>query len=154
MKTRVFSLFLMCLVFQNFVFGQAKDMVLIEGSRYLPLYGRDSTVVEVKDFKMDVYPVSVEDYMTFLKENPKWRKSNIKGLFADKSYLANWQSDLKMDDSVIPNSPITNVSWFAAKAYCECQDKRLPTVDEWEYVAMQTKQQKMQGLNLSITLEF
>ena len=28
------------------------------------------------------------------------------------------------------------MSWFAAKTYCECQDKRLPTVDEWEYVAM------------------
>ncbi len=136
MKTKVFSLLLACLVFQTFMFGQAKDMVLIEGSRYLPLYGRDSTVVEVKDFKMDVYPVSVEEYISFLKENPKWRKSNVKSLFADKSYLANWESDLKMNESVNPNSPITNVSWFAAKAYCECQDKRLPTVDEWEYAAM------------------
>ncbi|WP_417238670.1 formylglycine-generating enzyme family protein [Bizionia sp.] len=136
MKTRVFSLFLMCLVFQSIMFGQAKDMVLIEGSRYLPLYGRDSTVVAVKDFKMDMHPVSIKDYETFLKENPKWRKSQVKGLFADKSYLSNWESDLKMNDFVNPNSPITNVSWFAAKAYCECQDKRLPTVDEWEYAAM------------------
>ncbi|HLV39312.1 formylglycine-generating enzyme family protein [Xanthomarina sp.] len=136
MKTRVFSLFLMCLVFQTFMFGQAKDMVLIEGSRYLPLYGRDSTVVAVKDFKMDVYPVSIADYQKFLGENPKWRRSNVKGLFADKSYLSNWESDLKMNNSFNPNSPITNVSWFAAKAYCECQDKRLPTIDEWEYAAM------------------
>ncbi|OBX21069.1 MULTISPECIES: formylglycine-generating enzyme family protein [Bizionia] len=136
MKTRVFSLLLMCLVFQSIMFGQAKDMVLIEGSRYLPLYGRDSTVVAVNDFKMDMYPVSIKDYEAFLNDNLKWRKSQVKGLFADKSYLTNWESDLKMNDFVNPNSPITNVSWFAAKAYCECQDKRLPTVDEWEYAAM------------------
>src|SRR5690606_35888972 len=31
--------------------------------------------------------------------------------------------------------PVTEVSWFAAKAYCESVGKRLPTMDEWEYVA-------------------
>ena len=40
------------------------------------------------------------------------------------------------------NSPVTNVSWFAAKAYCECQDKRLPTMDEWEYAAMASETKK------------
>ena len=136
MKIKVFSLLLLCLVVQPLMFGQAKDMVLIEGSRYLPLYGRDSTVVEVKDFKMDIYPVTTEDYELFVKENPKWRKSNIISLFADKSYLSNWKSDLETNDSINAKSPVNFVSWFAAKAYCECQDKRLPTVDEWEYVAM------------------
>jgi hypothetical protein len=29
----------------------------------------------------------------------------------------------------------TQVSWFAARAYCASLGKRLPTVDEWEYVA-------------------
>ena len=31
--------------------------------------------------------------------------------------------------------PVTSVSWYAANAYCEAQGKRLPTTDEWEYVA-------------------
>ncbi|MEH1006916.1 formylglycine-generating enzyme family protein [Winogradskyella sp. ECml5-4] len=136
MKTKVFSLFMLCLGVQSLMFGQAKDMVLIEGSRYIPLYGRDSTVVEVKDFKMDIYPVSTENYKQFLKDNPKWRKSKIVSLFADKSYLSNWKTDLEPNDSIHPNSPVNYVSWFAAKAYCECQNKRLPTIDEWEYVAM------------------
>ena len=29
----------------------------------------------------------------------------------------------------------SDLSWFAAKKYCECEGKRLPTTDEWEYVA-------------------
>lgn len=136
MKTKVFSLFLLCLLVQSLLFGQAKDMVLIEGSRYIPLYGRDSTVVEVKDFKMDIYPVTTKDYELFLKKNPKWRKSKVKSLFADKSYLSNWKNDFEIKDSIHAKSPVNYVSWFAAKAYCECQNKRLPTVDEWEYVAM------------------
>lgn len=136
MKTKVFSLFLLCLMVQSLMFGQAKDMVLIEGSRYIPLYGRDSTVVEVKDFRIDIYPVTVEEYELFVKENPKWRKSNALKLFTDKSYLSNWKTDLETNDSINSRSPVNYVSWFAAKAYCECQNKRLPTVDEWEYVAM------------------
>lgn len=136
MKTKVFSLLLLCFMFQSFGFAQVEDMVLIEGSRYIPLYGRDSTVVEVKDFKMDIYPVTIADYEAFVEKYPKWRKSNVISLFADDSYLSNWKNDLESKDSLKSQSPITYVSWFAAKAYCECQNKRLPTVDEWEYVAM------------------
>ncbi|MFW5951812.1 MAG: formylglycine-generating enzyme family protein, partial [Gemmatimonadota bacterium] len=32
-------------------------------------------------------------------------------------------------------APVTQVSWFAARAYCGWEGRRLPTVDEWEYAA-------------------
>lgn len=136
MKTKAFRLLLALLVFQSFLFAQSQGMVSIKGSRYIPLYGRDSTVVEVKDFEIDVYPVTNSEYEKFVKKYPKWQKSKVIKLFADKSYLTNWKSDLELKDSAKPNSPVTYISWFAAKDYCECQGKRLPTVDEWEYVAM------------------
>jgi formylglycine-generating enzyme required for sulfatase activity len=117
-------------------FGQSEGMVRINGSRYIPLYGRDSTVVEIKDFDMDVYPISNELYVGFVKKYPQWQKSKVKKLFADDSYLRNWKNDIELKDSEKPNSPVTYVSWFAAKAYCDCLGKRLPTMDEWEYAAM------------------
>ncbi|MWW24093.1 formylglycine-generating enzyme family protein [Algibacter lectus] len=136
MKNLTFRFLLALLVVQTLAHSQSKGMVFIEGSRYIPLYGRDSTVVEVKNFEMDIYPVTNLEYLNFLKENPKWQKSNILKLFSDKSYLANWNSNLELKPTENLNSPATYISWYAAKAYCECQGKRLPTVDEWEYAAM------------------
>jgi len=136
MKNHAFRILLALFVFQTFVFAQSKGMVSIKGNRYVPLYGRDSTVVEVKDFETDIYPVTNAEYISFVKKYPKWQKSKAIKLFVDASYLTNWKNDLELKDSEKPNSPVTYVSWFAAKDYCECQGKRLPTVDEWEYVAM------------------
>ncbi len=140
MFANTFRAILVCLVFQAFGFSQSEGMVNISGKRYIPLYGRDSTVVEVKDFKMDKYPVSNAQFITFLKVNPKWQKSNVLKLYADGNYLRQFKNDSTLNINEHLESPATYVSWFAAKAYCECQGKRLPTIDEWEYVAMADEQ--------------
>lgn len=136
MRTKCFRLSLVLIFVHLFSFGQSEDMARIDGARYIPLYGRDSTVVEVKDFDLDKYPVTNEQYMDFVKKFPEWQKSNAKKIFADKMYLRNWKSDFELNDEANLNSPATYVSWFAAKAYCDCMGKRLPTMDEWEYAAM------------------
>jgi formylglycine-generating enzyme required for sulfatase activity len=115
-------------------------MVLIDGGTYTPLYGRDSLKVTINDFRMDVYPVTNSQYLQFVKENSKWQKSKVISLFADKTYLYQWQNDTTLGSKQSLKAPITNVSWFAAKDYCECQGKRLATIDEWEYVAMSNKE--------------
>ncbi len=114
-------------------------MVPIKGGAYIPLYGRDSLMVTIDDFQMDVYPVTNKEYLDFVNKFPKWKRSNVKKLFADGNYLINWKSDLELNSSQSLKAPINNISWFAANAYCECQDKRLPTIDEWEFVAMANK---------------
>lgn len=111
-------------------------MAMIKGGEYIPLYGRDSMKVSVNDFFMDVYPVTNKEFLAFVKENKQWRKSKVIKLFADKNYLVTWKNDTLLGEQQQLMSPVTNVSWFTAKSYCEKKGKRLPTVDEWEYVAM------------------
>jgi formylglycine-generating enzyme required for sulfatase activity len=117
-------------------FGVTVEMAKVLGGNYIPLYGRDSQIVKINDFYMDVYPVTNANYLAFVKKNSRWRKSNAKKIFIDNNYLFYWLNDTTLDVNMHDSSPVTNVSWFAANAYCNCQGKRLATVDEWEFVAM------------------
>jgi formylglycine-generating enzyme required for sulfatase activity len=118
------------------LYAQGEQMAKVKGGAYVPLYGADATAVQVDDFYMDPYPVTNSDYLVFLQEHPEWKRSLVKRLFADGNYLINWESDTRLGEKIAPDAPVTNVSWFAAKSYCECQGKRLPTMDEWEFAAM------------------
>ena len=115
------------------------NMVSIKGGSYIPLYGRDSLKVTITDFQMDVYPVTNEAFLEFVKKKPKWQRSKIIKLFADDNYLAGWETDTTLGKNQSLKAPISSVSWFVANDYCECQGKRLPTIDEWEYAAMANK---------------
>ena len=131
----VLSLFL--LLIATSLLAQGAKMVTIKGGTFVPLYGATTkTPVQVKAFSLDVYPVTNAQFLAFVKKHPQYSRSKIKGIFADKSYLSQWESDFNYGKNNLPNAPVTNVSWFAAKKYCEWQGGRLPTMDEWEYVAM------------------
>ncbi|MEE9348727.1 MAG: formylglycine-generating enzyme family protein [Flavobacteriaceae bacterium] len=135
MKKTILSIGCIFFLGINFMVSQTK-MVDVKGGTYTPLYGRDSLQVTIQNFKMDVYPVTNKDYIQFVKNYPKWKKSKAKKLFVDGSYLYQWKNDTILGANQSFKAPITNISWFAANDYCECQGKRLPTIDEWEYVAM------------------
>lgn len=113
-------------------------MVRIEAGGYTPLF-KDAGAppqVPVGAFLLDRYPVTNGDFVRFVRSEERWAPDRIKPVFADSNYLAHWQDRAPDDPEGIGNQPVTNVSWFAARAYCGWQEKRLPTVDEWEYVAM------------------
>jgi formylglycine-generating enzyme len=120
----------------------SSEMVLISGGSYKPLYLSEGGTREVKAFYMDIYPVTNGEYLEFVKANSEWQRSKIKKIFADKSYLRHWEGDTELGENISPESPVTNVSWFAAKAYAKWKGKRLPTVDEWEYAASAGKNSK------------
>jgi len=91
------------------------------------------TPVKVSAFYLDRTPVTNENFLLFLQSHPAWLRSKIASVFADSHYLQNWQTDTKLRNPEYKLRPVTEVSWFAAKAYCESQGKTLPTTDQWEY---------------------
>jgi sulfatase modifying factor 1 len=110
-------------------------MVAISGGSYKPLYAKAAKERTVGTFFMDVTQVTNAQFLNFVTKHPEWRRSQIQRGLADRNYLSHWAGDLDLGNDKLHNAPVTNVSWFAAKACCEASGKRLPTQDEWEFVA-------------------
>lgn len=113
------------------------EMVLIPGGSYQPLFKSLNNITNsiiVQDFYLDKYPVTNGEFYEFVSNKTEWNVKNIKSIFADDNYLNQW-ADLN-NFNAINNIPVVNISWFAAEAYCKYVNKRLPLLDEWEYVAV------------------
>ncbi len=112
-----------------------EGMAVIPAGRHERLHAdAKSPGIVVGRFAIDRTPVTRGEYREFVRKHPAWRKAAASGSMARKGYLADWPSDLHPGNASL-DSPATSVSWYAAAAYCKAIDKRLPTVDEWEYVA-------------------
>jgi sulfatase modifying factor 1 len=116
--------------------GAEQGMAEIPATIYRPLFRGEKDVKEVAvaAFQLDVRPVTNGEFLAFVREHPKWRRSQVKRLFADERYLTHWAGDLEPGNARA-EQPVTNVSWFAAKAFATAQGKRLPTTAEWEVAA-------------------
>lgn len=117
----------------------ATDTVVVGPGSYRSLYAEPrsdgSGRVEVSAFRLDRYPVTNEEFLAFVTGSAQWRKGEAKALFIDERYLRHWQGPLELGPLAPPRAPVVNVSWFAAKAYCAAQGKRLPREHEWELAA-------------------
>jgi formylglycine-generating enzyme required for sulfatase activity len=122
--------------------GVPQGMALIPSGSFVPLYsvaprapGEPAAAIPVPAFALDVLPVTNRQFLAFVRAEPRWQRSRVKRIFAEPQYLSHWAGDEALGDASPADSPVTQVSWFAARAYCRAQGKTLPTTAQWEYAA-------------------
>lgn len=131
---------ILAILFSGCLSAHAVEMANIPGGSYRPLYlKKDTPMISVKPFQIDKTPVTNAEFAQFVKANPKWQRGNVSTKQAESNYLKQW--DKNGPKAADANKPVTNVSWFAAHAYCAAQGKRLPTNDEWEFVGLASELQ-------------
>ncbi len=100
--------------------------------------------VTVDSFEMDIYEVSLLQYVTFLNWlGPNSHKNGCQGqpcaltdTEQQNSYITFDGTTYSVKNSALYNDhPVTHVTWWGAEAYCEALNRRLPTEAEWERAA-------------------
>ena len=91
--------------------------------------------VRVGAFQLDRVPVTNADFLAFVAEHPQWRRGRAVHLYVDGQYLSHWRTATDLGPDTRPEQPVTRVSWYAARAFCQARGARLPAWYEWEYAA-------------------
>ncbi len=95
----------------------------------------DARPQTVAAFALRSEPVTNAEFLAFLATHPQWRRDRVARVFADSGYLSHWAAADALGAQALPEQPVTHVSWFAAEAYCQSEQARLPSWIEWERAA-------------------
>ena len=143
---------MLCIVASGALFAAPpEEMVLIPaGSSYIgsALGAADEQPqfsAGVDAFYLDRSPVTVSAFADFVSRHGYQTDADTAGSAAVMEfgtghwYLlpgANWHHPFgPQSTAAAPDHPVTQVSWHDAVAYCDAQDKRLPSEVEWEHAA-------------------
>jgi formylglycine-generating enzyme len=107
----------------------------------LPPDGKSAPAVTAA-FQMRSLPVTNDEFQSFVRRNPSWQRGLTPALFADAGYLRKWAAADAYGANLLGRQAVTNVSWFAADAFCRDEGARLPTWHEWELVAAADESRK------------
>lgn len=119
------------------------DYLPVPGGRFVSVLPQGASpsaaeAVTVEPFALRATPVTRAEFAAFVQQWPAWQRGRVPAVFADASYLHDWatpKASAMVDDRAAALRPVTQVSWFAARAFCANEDARLPTWLEWEFAA-------------------
>jgi len=109
------------------------------------LWPADALPLEVADFELAAYPLTVAQYKPFVdqggyREDRHWSEAGRR--LRDRE---DWREPRYWDNPAltVTDQPVVGISWYEAEAYChwlnECLSRgvavRLPTEAEWEWAA-------------------
>ncbi len=110
-------------------------------------YGEDSYPehqVTVSTFDLEVTEVTYEQFLRFMNSTGMGAGSHRNGCDGQPCMETRNESEtsnILFDGTnytvlvAISEFPVTNVTWYGAKSYCEAIGRRLPTEAEWEHAA-------------------
>src|SRR6059058_3079098 len=101
--------------------AQAATYVDLPGGRFESVLPQGavptvSTPVDIAPFAMRSEPVTVREFAAFVQAHPEWQRGQAPSLLADHRYLLQWEDPRQPGASVPAAAPVTEVSWFAARA--------------------------------------
>jgi len=117
--------------------SRGSEPAVIPGGEFTPVLapGPTTKTVTVRPYRLDRHPVTNAEFLEFVKASPAWRRDRVTALFADRGYLSHWVSPTALGPNARPAQPVTQVSWYAARAYCTAHGERLPSWYEWEFAS-------------------
>ncbi len=117
--------------------GAEPDAAPIAGGEWRSILptGTSARSVRVEPFFLDRTPVTNAQFLAFVRQNARWQRGAAPAALADSGYLKHWHGPAELGSAAQPDQPVTRVSWFAARAYCDARGARLPYWYEWELAA-------------------
>ena len=120
-----------------------REMVLIPagpfimGSNRGDISEQPAHTVSLNAFYIDKFEVTIAQYVDFLNATSKTTDDQGRLLIALEDVPIIRQTEEGYEWTFSPSSrqPITHVSWYGARAYCQWAGLRLPTEAEWEKAA-------------------
>ena len=115
----------------------AAEYVSLPGGTFASVLPADANNadVDVAPFRLRREPVTNAEFLAFVGAHPQWRRDRVASVFAEPRYLSQWATADALGSEAKPDQPVTQVSWFAAQAFCASEGARLPSWNEWEFAA-------------------
>ncbi|MBI5666788.1 MAG: SUMF1/EgtB/PvdO family nonheme iron enzyme [Chloroflexi bacterium] len=116
-----------------------------QGGNCLMEYGEDSIpvhTVRLSPYYLEISEVTVDQYVRFLNTlGPGGHRAGCDGQPCATTQTEDSTSNIRFDGQtysvrpLVASYPVTNVTWYGAKGYCQTIGRRLPTEAEWEFAA-------------------